>query len=142
MPISVSEVPVCALCSLDRVTLVVKRRPIDDLPWWVQYLLRWVYTRYGFACSDSENAGSYSSIEYQGVYADPAAAWFAAQGKGYSLTELPLNALLPDETCQFKRHDFPHTATRKIYQTRKLSTIAIPREQIERLDAKLETLIT
>ncbi len=122
----------CPYEELSSVYLVVQRRPLGTLPWLIRWLLRAVYFRYGWAASIKD--GDYFSIEYQGVYTSPEDAYNAARCEGFSYTEVPLNALMPAETCQYGRHDFPTSEASPLYRRRQLDLITLPREVFDNLE--------
>src|SRR5262245_15040935 len=88
--------------------LVVQRRSINALPWFVRWVLRAVYFRYGWACSEKRGK-DYFSIEYQAFFLDEADAYWAANQEGLSYTEVPINASLPLETVKWGKRDHPHS---------------------------------
>lgn len=55
-----------------------------------------------------------------------------ANGPRRFYLELPVDADLPDRTCQFGQHDFPASAVSQRYQKRQLDYLAIPRKQASR----------
>jgi len=119
-----------------RVYLVVKRKPLAEVPVLYRWLARWVYFRIGWA--------SDFGVEYQGVYTDEAEARYAASSQGMSYTTLPLNGSLPEETCQFSTHDFPLSDASIAYRRRQLPLQAVPvagMEQLRLLEAKLDNLV-
>lgn len=105
------------------VYLVVKRRPLAELPWLCRWLIRVAYFRTGWA--------SDFGVEYQGVYTTESEAHWAASGAGMSYTELPLNGSLPEETVQYGTHDFPLSDASALYRNRSLPTVAVPRELLD-----------
>lgn len=127
-----SEFPICPLSNLDSVFVVVKRKPLTEVPRLYRWLARWVYFRIGWA--------SDYCTELIGVYTSKSDAWHVANGPGLAIMEVPLNASLPDETCQFRCHEFPATDTegRTRYQHRTLDLVAIPREHLMQLVAATE----
>jgi hypothetical protein len=52
--------------------------------------------------------------------------------------ELPLNGMLPEETAQYGKHDFPASEASSLYRNRKLPFITLPRDQLEALGARIE----
>jgi hypothetical protein len=111
------------------VYLVVKRKPLSQVPWLYRLLARWVYFRIGWA--------SDYSVEYQGVYTEESEARWAASGEGMSYTEIPWNASLPEDTCQCGTHDFPWSEASAEYRNRKLPFVSVPRYEVERLQQTL-----
>lgn len=77
-------------------------------------------------------------IEYQGVYTDEAEARWAASGPGMFVMEVPLNGSLPEETCQYGKHDFPLSEASPMYRNRNLSFVAVSRERMAQLESKVE----
>lgn len=115
--------------------VVVQQKSLDDdkcVPRWVKWFLRWVYRRYGWACVDRDGK-SYCKLEFVGVYDNATDARWAAMIPGGSYRELPLNASLPEETCQFRVHDFPHSSASQEYRNRKLPYMAVPTRELEKL---------
>lgn len=111
------------------VYLVASRPPLSDHPFVWRWLARWVYKKIQWAPD--------YGIEYQGVYTDEAEARWAASGQGMFLIELPLNASLPAETCQYGVHDFPLSEASHEYRNRKHQFVAVPCGQLERLQEKI-----
>lgn len=107
------------------VYLVVKRRPLSEQPALWRWLARLVYWRIGWA--------SDYGVEYQGVYTDEGEARHAASGAGMSYTALPLDQSLPEETCQFRTHDFPVSDASAKYRRRALPFVAIPVKDLQSL---------
>jgi len=115
--------------------VVVQQKCLDKdphVPRLVKWLLKWVYFRYGWAAVDKDGK-SYCKLEFIGIYDNATEARWAAMIPGGSYRELPLNASLPEETCQFKIHDFPHSSASQQYRERKLSFMAVPVGELERL---------
>lgn len=111
------------------VFLVARRPPLSEHPFIWRWLARFVYERIHWAPD--------YGIEYQGVYTDEAEARWAASGQGMFLIELPLNASLPTETCQYGVHDFPLSEASHNYRNRKFQYVAVPCDQLERLQEKI-----
>lgn len=111
------------------VFLVARRPPLSEQPFLWRWLARFVYQRIQWAPD--------FGIEYQGVYTDESEARHVASGPGMFVIEMPLNASLPLETCQYGSHDFPLSEASSAYRNRKFPFVAVPRSQIERLQEKL-----
>lgn len=126
------ELPLCPFTGLDSIFLVVRRKPISALKWYQRALIRFAYFRTGWA--------SDYSVEYEGVYTDKSEAEQVAMKDGWSFTEIPLNASLPEETCVFRCHDFPKSEARARYQNRKLSVVATPLSNIVALQESIANL--
>lgn len=147
-----AEIPLCKLCHLETLNLVVQRKPLTTypMPSWLKLLLRlclWIqqqaFFKYGWAASadkDTPKDDSYS-IEYKGIYADTGEAWWAANQPGASVTEVPFCADAPDETCTFRTNVFPAAPAevRTRYQHQQLDLVAIPRAHLMQLLAATET---
>lgn len=122
--------------------VVVQQKSLDDDPYvprWLKWLLRLIYRKYGWAAVD-RNGKSYCKLEFIGIFDNATAARWAAMVPGGSYRELPLNASLPEQTCQFRVHDFPHADVSNEYRNRKLPYQAVPLRELERLrEAKLNT---
>lgn len=112
------------------VFLVARRPPLSQHPFLWRWLARFVYRRINWAPD--------YGIEYQGVYTDAAEARYAASEAGGFVIEVPLNASLPPETCQYGAHDFPLSEVSHQYRNRKFQFVAVPRGQIERLREKIQ----
>lgn len=115
------------------VFLVARRPPLSDYPFVWRWLARLVYERIQW-CPDH-------GIEYQGVYTDEAEARHAASGPGMFVMEMPLNASLPLETCQYGVHDFPFSEASPMYRNRKFAFVAVPTKELDDrllLEAKIE----
>lgn len=103
---------------LHNVYLVVRRKPLSDVPLLYRWLARWVYFRIGWA--------SDYSVEYQGVFETEAEARHAASGPGMSYSMVPLNGILPLDTAQYGTHDFPHSEASIAYRRRTLPLKVVP----------------
>lgn len=115
--------------------VVLQQKSLDDDPYvpsWVKWLLRKIYKRYGWAAVD-KNGKSYCKVEFVGIYDNATEARWAAMIPGGSYRELPLNASLPEETCQFRIHDFPYSSASQEYRSRKLPFMAVPTNELEKL---------
>lgn len=115
------------------VFLVARRPPLSVHPVVWRWLARFVYKRINWAPD--------YGIEYQGIYTDAAEARYAASELGGFVIELPLNASLPLETCQFGAHDFPLSEASSQYRNRRFPFVAVPRNELDErllLEAKIE----
>lgn len=115
------------------VFLVARRPPLSEQRFLYRWLARWVYERIQWAPD--------YGIEYQGVYTDESEARHVASGPGMFVIEMPLNASLPMETCQYGSHDFPMSEASSRYRNRKFPFIAVPRKELDDrllLEAKIE----
>lgn len=108
----------------------------SDVPWLVKWLLRRIYHHYGWTAMDHDGK-SYCKWDFLGIFDTATAARWAAMVPGGSWLELPLNESLPEETCQFRAHDFPHSSVSHEYRNRKLPFVAVPRAEIEKLERKV-----
>jgi hypothetical protein len=120
--------------------IVIRQKSLKDdplVPRWVKWLLRWVYFRYGWAATGHDGR-NYTKTEFIGVYDSAPAARYAAMIPGGSYIELPLNCSLPEETCQFGKYDHPLSDASPSYRHRKLPFVAVPRADIEQLEAKVK----
>lgn len=158
MSLVLDEIPLCKFCQLETVTLVTQRKPLATypMPGWVKLLARlclWtqqqIFFRYGWAASTDKTdlcrhcrqpKDDIHSIEYKGVYTNPAEGRWVANQPGGNPVEVPLNAEAPNETCTFRVNEYPAAPTevRKRYQHQKLDLVAIPREHLMQLVAAAE----
>lgn len=111
--------------ALTSVWLVARRPSLGEHALVYRWLARWLYGRIHWTPD--------YGIEYQGVYSDEAEARWAAGAPGMFVMEVPFNACLPEETCQYGKHDFPLSDASASYRNRKLPFVAVPRGQIEKL---------
>ena len=114
--------------------LVTQRKPLETtVPnRWVRWLLRWVFSYYGFACrSHCDCDGScYASIEYRGVFSDEADARWWASCPGGAYKPLPFNMGLPEETVNYKAGDVPFSEMSAEYRKGiSMPYIPVPRAQ-------------
>lgn len=123
LPVPVDSLPLS-------VWLVARRPPLSEHKAFYRWLARWLYERIHWTPD--------YGIEYQGVYTDEAEARWAASGPGMFVIEVPLNASLPEETCQYGKHDFPLSEASASYRNRRLSFVAVPRERMDQLERKVE----
>ena len=119
-----------AVDSVASVWLVARRPPLSDCKVLYRWLARWLYTRIQWTPD--------YGIEYQGVYTDEAEARWAASGPGMFFMELPLNGSLPEEICQYGKHDFPLSEASAMYRNRRLPLMTLTRAQAEALGARIE----
>lgn len=115
--------------------VVVQQKSLDDdphVPRWLKWLLVRIYERYGWAAVGHDGK-SYCKLEFIGIFDNATSARWAAMVPGGSYRELPLNASLPEQTCQFRVHDFPHSSKSHEYRNRKLPYQAVPTKDLERL---------
>lgn len=118
-------------------------KSLDDdphIPRLVKWLLRRIYHRYGWTAMGHDGK-SYTKWEFLGVFDTATGARWAAMVPGGSWMELPLNEALPEETSQFRAHDYPHSSASAEYRNRKLPFVAVPRADIERLEQKIEQTV-
>lgn len=126
--------------------LVTQRKPLEAVE--PNPFLRWLLRRYfrwrGFACRShcGECDGTcYASVEYRGVFDDPAAARYAANCDGGAVKPIPYNSALPEETVQYKAGDVPQSEASNWYRRGVLVPFrAVPREEIKDGLARLRTL--
>lgn len=103
-----------------------------DIPYWVKWLLRRIYHHYGWTAMDHDGK-SYCKWSFLGIFDTATAARWAAMVPGGSWMELPLNVSLPEETCQFRVHDFPHSSVSHEYRNRRLPLVAVSVDELEQL---------
>lgn len=111
------------------VWLAARRPPLSAHPLFWRTLARWVYKHIHWTPD--------YGIEYLGVFTEEGAARHAASCDGGFVMEVPWNDSLPEETCQFGKHDFPLSEASAEYRNRRLSFVAVHRD---RLDEKVEHL--
>jgi hypothetical protein len=119
--------------------LALQTKSLDDdpdVPYWIKWILRRIYHRYGWTAMDHDGK-SYCKWSFLGIFDTATAARWAAMVPGGSWMELPLNESLPEETSQFRSHDFPLSSVSHEYRNRKLPFITLPREDLDALDAKV-----
>lgn len=124
------EIRLAPDAKMDSVYVVMKRKPLSDVPWVYRWLARFIYFQIGWA--------SDHSLELQGGYFEEAAARHAASGAGMSYMQVPLNDCLPEETCQNGTHDYPLSDASIDYRSRQLSMVAVPRSAMIRLQQQLQ----
>jgi hypothetical protein len=115
--------------------VALQTKSLDDdpeIPYWVKWILRRIYHRYGWTAMDREGK-SYCKWSFLGIFDTATAARWAAMVPGGSWMELPLNVSLPEETCQFRVHDFPHSSVSHEYRNRRLPLVAVPADELEQL---------
>lgn len=114
-------------------------KSLDDdphVPRLVKWLLRRIYHRYGWTAMDHDGK-SYIKWAFLGIFDTATGARWAAMVPGGSWMELPLNESLPEETSQFRAHDFPHSSVSHEYRNRKLPFVAVERAQLDQLEDKV-----
>lgn len=123
--------------------VVVQQKSLaDDLhvPRWVKWLLRLVYFHYGWAATGHDGK-SYTKLEWIGIYDNATSARWAAMVPGGSYRELPLNASLPEETCQFGVYDHPLSDASPDYRNRQMPWVVVTRDDLDALGVKIEQTI-
>lgn len=114
-------------------------KSLDDdpyIPRLVKWLLRRIYHRYGWTAMGHDGK-SYTKWEFLGIFDTATGARWAAMVPGGSWMELPLNEALPEETSQFRAHDYPRSSVSHEYRNRRLPFITLPRDQFDALDEKV-----
>lgn len=118
-------------------------KSLDDdphVPRLIKWLLRRIYHHYAWTAM-AHDGKSYCKWEFLGIYDTATEARWAAMVPGGSWMELPLNVSLPEESCQFRKHDFPLSSVSNEYRNRKLPFVTLHRADLEALDDKVaETL--
>ena len=115
--------------------VVLQTKSLDDdpdIPYVIKWLLRRIYHRYGWTAMDHDGK-SYCKWSFLGIFDTATAARWAAMVPGGSWMELPLDVSLPEETCQFRIHDFPHSSVSHEYRNRRLPLVAVPIDELEQL---------
>lgn len=123
--------------------VVIQQKSLDDdkrVPWIIKWLLRRIYHRYGWAATD-HNGKSYCKLEFVGIFDSAPAARWAAMMPGASYRELPLNASLPEETCQFGVYDHPLSEESAEYRKRQMPFVAVARADLDALGMKIEQTV-
>lgn len=118
------------------VWLMTNVQPISRLPKWAQWMVRFIYFRYGWAAM-AQRDGMYYSVEYRGVTPDEAEARYLSSEVNASYTQVSWRSCLPMETCQYGTHDFPHSEVSAEYRSRALPFDTVPRTEMERLREKI-----
>lgn len=111
-------------------------KSLDDdphVPRLVKWLLRRIYHRYAWTAMGHDGK-CYTKWEFLGVFDTATGARWAAMIPGGSWMELPLNEALPEETSQFRAHDYPHSSVSHEYRNRKLAFTSVPTSELQRLD--------
>lgn len=80
--------------------------PIEDLPWWAQWMLRfvWKHCAWAFSTYDGKN---YYNVHGQAICTTEEQAKELAKRPGWFYKELPVNIALPDETVNFGKQVYP-----------------------------------
>ena len=110
--------------------VVFQTKSLDDdphVPRLIKWLLRRIYHHYGWTAMGHDGK-CYTKWEMMGVYDTATEARWAAM-----VPELPLNQSLPEETSQFRAHDFPLSSVSHEYRNRKLPFTTVPTSELERL---------
>ena len=127
---------------LTKVCLMTDVQPITVLPKWAQWVIRFIYFRYGWsATAKRAEDGMYYSVEYRGVTPDEAEARYLSSEPNASYTKVPWRSCYPVETVQGDTHDFPHSEVSHQYRNRKLPYSVVPTKEIDDrllLEAKIE----
>jgi hypothetical protein len=128
------------------MSLVTMRKPLEEVEpiWLLRWLLRQYFRWRGFACRShcgKCDGRCYASIEYRGVFDDEGMAYYAARCNGGSVTPIPFNAALPEETVQYQIGDVPLSEASPWYRRGvALPFQAVPRKTIKDNAASLRSL--
>ena len=125
--------------TLKTAYVALQTKSLDDdphVPRLIKWLLRRIYHHYGWTAMDHDGK-SYCKWEFLGIFDTATGARWAAMVPGGNWMELPLNEALPEETSQFRAHDFPHSSVSQEYRNRKLPFVTLPRTDFDALDAKV-----
>jgi hypothetical protein len=152
-PVLLHDIPLCVLCDVKELHLVLQRKPLRSFPLkrWERFVLelgyryfRWIYDRYGWAAAGRSPLGEWCNLETKGVYTDEAEAWHEANCEGGVVKRVPLNASLPSETCQYGAELWPalEGEVRRRYAHRQIPTVAIPISELARLGEAVEATVT
>jgi hypothetical protein len=120
--------------------IALQTKSLDDdpnVPRLIKWLLRRIYHHYAWTAMDHDGK-SYCKWAFLGIFDTATQARWAAMVPGGSWMELPLNESLPEETCQFRAHDFPHSSASAEYRNRKLPFAVVARDQLEQLEDKVQ----
>lgn len=123
--------------------VVIQQKPLDEdrnVPYFIKWLLRRIYFWYGWAATGHDGK-SYTKLDFIGIYDNATAARWAAMVPGGSYRELPLNASLPEESCQFGVYDHPLSTESPEYRHRQMPFVAVKREDLDALGVKIEQTI-
>jgi len=120
------------------VCLMTNVQPISVLPKWAQWLVRFIYFRYGWAAMAKDDKGMYFSVEYRGVTPDEGEARFFTSEENSSYMKVPWRSCLSVSTGQYSTHDFPLSDASHKYRKRELPFIQVRRHELELLEAKIE----
>jgi hypothetical protein len=126
--------------------LVTQRKTLEEVEpiWLIRWLLRQYFKWRGFACRShcGECDGKcYASIEYRGVFDDDGMAYHAARCEGGSITPIPFNAALPEETVKYGVGDVPMSEASPWYRRGVMLPFeAVPRKRIKDNLASLRSL--
>jgi hypothetical protein len=122
------------------VSVVGNLRGIEHLPRWAQWMVRFIYFRYGWAALAKKD-GVYYSVELRGVTPSQAEArYFASEPNGFCM-RAPWRTFLSTELGQYATQDHPLSRVSPDYRNRKLPYVAISREDLERLGRKIEQTV-
>ena len=125
--------------TLKTAYVALQTKSLDDdphVPRLIKWLLRRIYHHYGWTAMDHDGK-SYIKWEFLGIFDTATGARWAAMVPGGNWMELPLNEALPEETSQFRAHDFPRSSASQEYRERKLPFVTLPRADLDALDAKV-----
>lgn len=124
----------------EKIFIAYQFKSLEDdprLPRWLKWVLRKIYDHYEWAANDHDGK-SYCQIQWRGSFYNEADARWAASCPGGRYRALPLNGLLPEETCQYGIYDVPLSSHSPNYRNRSLSFVAVPRERLVQLEKKVE----
>lgn len=110
------------LVGVPTVSIVGRRRSIDELPWAYRVILRWVFRRVSWASSPSDPENSH---EIQMIATDEALGRAHMKPGWYIHTDIPINVLFPEETIRMGKLEFFKSPMNQEYAKVPCDTVAI-----------------
>jgi hypothetical protein len=113
--------------------VIVKRKPIDDIPWLYRVIMRWVFRRVRWGAQPQDSEGSF---EIQGVFTDENLAR-ANMKTGWAIHRIPVNVALPEETSFVGSMDIPTSPMSPEYKKIPCDSVSIKVHELNALTAGL-----
>jgi hypothetical protein len=123
------------LVGMATVAILGKRRSINEVPWFYRTILRWVFKRIKWA-STPDDCNHSSEIQMVATDADLARAHM--EDGWYIHTGVPVNVLLPDETCWLGEMEFKGSPMNRQYKKIPCDTVAIKMCDLQALTRGLD----
>jgi len=126
------------LAGVATVSIVGRRVSINEVPWIYRVILRWVFRRVNWASTPDD---CNHSKEIQMVATDPTLARANMKPGWYVHDDIPVNVLLPEETCKMGKMEFMGSPMNREYARIPVDTVSVKISDLNRLTEGLSTRV-